>query len=96
MNEAQFNNLQETKKVQMVDNSQAPTKPTETPFSIEGFIPVLEALRRTKKHLTDHPTAAFIPTNFLDQIQFVDDGADQFVDIYINGHWYSFTGTLIV
>lgn len=95
MTEAELIDLQRAGKVQMVGNAQTP-QPAEDPFSMDGYLPVLETLRRAKKHLTAHPTASFIPTNFLDQFQIVDDGVNRFLDVYINGHWYSFTGTLIV
>lgn len=65
-------------------------------LTLEDYLVFLEQLRKFKRHLTAHPTATFKPKSILDQIQFVDTGTNQYVDFYINGHWYSAALTLIV
>jgi hypothetical protein len=94
MTEPQFNQAIQQGQVNFIP----PNPETEElkPFSKDEYQPIIEPLRRPRIHLTDHPTAKFIPRNSHEQIQLVDDGANQYVDIFINGHWYSFKGTLIV
>ncbi len=63
-----------------------PEEQTSTEINeLTRFMAVLEVLRRPKYHLTIAPT--FTPKNFLEQIQFYDDGADQRIYFYINTSW---------
>jgi len=56
---------------------------------LDGFMPLLKALRSIKKHTTSAPTLT--PQNFLDQIQFYDDEDTptpvRRVYFYLNGSW---------
>lgn len=58
---------------------------------ISEFLIVLSALRLIKKHLTTAPTST--PKNFLDQIQFYDDGTNRRVYFYVNKTWHFATLT---
>jgi len=58
-------------------------KPSET--SIEQYIPILNQLQSVQRYLLAHPT--FTPQTFQDQIQFVFDGSDYWIDTYFNGSW---------
>jgi hypothetical protein len=53
--------------------------------NLQDFIIVLTALRAMKRHITTAPD--FTPKNFLEQIQFYDDGAARRVYFYINNTW---------
>jgi hypothetical protein len=46
---------------------------------------LLNGLASVKKHLATAPT--FTPRNFLEQIQFYDDGTDRRLYVFINGTW---------
>lgn len=63
----------------------------ETPpmfeFRPEDYIQILNQLRVIKRHVTVAPTAT--PRNFMDQIQFFDDGVDFKLYLWINGTWRS-------
>jgi hypothetical protein len=75
---------------ELVEPSEDPT-PSSTPkkdlfeFKPEDYISILNALRNVKKHITVAPTAT--PKTFFDQIQFLDDGVDLQVWIWVNGTW---------
>jgi hypothetical protein len=72
-------------KLDVQPQQQVPfAQPSTTP-SIDEFIIVLSALRLTKKHLAAAPTST--PKNFLDQIQFYDDGTNRRVYFYVNKTW---------
>lgn len=49
------------------------------------YQPVIESIRRPRKHLTTAPT--FIPKTFIDQIQFYDDGTNRRIYYYVNKVW---------
>lgn len=53
--------------------------------SLEEFVIVLNALQKLTRPLSAAPT--FTPQNFLQQIQFVDDGVTKSVYVYINKTW---------
>lgn len=57
----------------------------------EGWIPIMEKIKRLKKHRTSAPT--HIPKNFFEQIEYVDDGTNRYVYFYINGSWRYMTLT---
>jgi hypothetical protein len=92
MTEAEFSQHQKDGNVEVIQPTQPPAEPSPPQVNDEYQL-FLETLRRPKTHLTEAPS--FLPKNFLEQIQFVDDGADQYLALYINGAWYSFPGTLI-
>ena len=54
-------------------------------FDLEEFIVFLEGLRMIKKHRTSPPTN--IPKNFLEQIEFMDDGVNRRLYLYVNKAW---------
>lgn len=63
-----------------------PQPPKELfPFKIEDYIAILNQIRTTKRHITVAPTAT--PKTFMDQIQFLDNGVDFQVWIWVNGTW---------
>ncbi|MEB3215394.1 MAG: hypothetical protein VKN72_03905 [Nostocales cyanobacterium 94392] len=57
---------------------------------LSRFIAVLEVLRKPKYHLTSAPT--FTPKTWLEQIQYVDDGATQSIYVWINNAWVQLGG----
>ena len=59
--------------------------PQQSSPSVDEFIIVLSALRMPKQHLTTAPTLT--PKNFLDQIQFYDDGNNRRLYLYVNNTW---------
>ncbi|HKQ06118.1 MAG TPA: hypothetical protein VJ464_13365 [Blastocatellia bacterium] len=68
----------------------SPVSTTDQPQDIgqpelNDFLPILYLLRAPRKHLTAAPT--FIPKNFLEQIQFFDDGTNRRLYLYINKTW---------
>lgn len=58
---------------------------------LETYLAVLEALQRPRRHLASAPT--FKPKNFIEQIQFSDNGTTRQVHFYINNNWRSVTVT---
>lgn len=52
---------------------------------ISDFLPVLFGMLFPRQHVTATPT--FIPKNFLEQIQLVDDGTNKKAAFYINKEW---------
>jgi hypothetical protein len=63
----------------------ASTPPPQAATSIDQFLPVLIALQSTQQYLSAAPT--FIPQTFQDQIQFVFDGTNSYLYLYINNTW---------
>ena len=62
-------------------NTQAQdTSLLNTPVDMTAYLPVLASLLSPRKFLAAAPT--FVPKNFLEQIQIVDDGTDFY--LYIN------------
>lgn len=72
-------------KVQLPPPTSSPASSPNTQPDISQFLIVLSALRRVRKHFTTAPTLT--PKNFLDQIQFYDDGTHQRAYFYINNTW---------
>jgi hypothetical protein len=78
---------------QAIDNGQVnfiePPKPEDSeelkPNTLDEYTPIIETLRRPRRHLTTAPT--FTPKSFIDQIQFYDDGTNRRVYLYVNGTW---------
>lgn len=71
--------------IKQPEQSELSEQPSQKqPEDYAKFIAILEVLRRPKYHLTEAPD--FAPKNFLEQIQFVDDG-DLKVYFYINNQW---------
>jgi len=56
-------------------------------YDIAQYVAFLSAMKFLKKPLEAIPT--FTPKNFYEQIQFIDDGTDQSICVYINGTWLS-------
>lgn len=90
MTEAEFNQQQNLGQVQVVTSqadNQAPNQPTSPKtevFDPTPFLLPLEQIRAPRKHLTNAP--AFVPQNFAEQIQLIDDGTKR-VAVYVNGQW---------
>lgn len=82
MTEDQFNQNVEDGKVIPVKAEQP--APQSTPRQFDENEPLLDSLRRPRRHLTSAPT--FTPKTFSEQIQFVDDDGLK-VYFYINGTW---------
>jgi hypothetical protein len=55
------------------------------PNMLDEYTPIIETLRRPRRHLTIAPT--FTPKSFIDQIQLYDDGTNRRVYLYVNGTW---------
>lgn len=86
MTEDQFNQAQKDGKVEFLKPVEVPApEENKRDYEQEPFIAVLEAMRRPKLYLTTAPT--FTPKNFLEQIQFYDDGVDRRIYFYLNGSW---------
>ena len=85
MNEQEFQQVVEKGQVQFIEPASA--EPTEQlrPNSADDYTPLVETLRRPRRHLTAEPN--FTPRNLMEQIQFYDDGADRRVYFYVNGTW---------
>jgi len=56
-------------------------------YSLENFLPILVNLITPRKPLTSAPT--FTPKTLVDSLQFVDDGANRWLYLYMNGAWRS-------
>ncbi len=54
-------------------------------YKFEDFLPALFPLLSPIRHVTTAPT--FTPKNYLDSLQFFDDGADRRIYLYFNGTW---------
>jgi hypothetical protein len=76
-------NVKEVKE-DKVSDFQLPTT-SEEAFSLEDFIPILVSLLTPRRHLTAVPT--FVPKNFVDSIQFYDDGVARRLYVYFNSTW---------
>jgi hypothetical protein len=66
---------------------QEPTPaPQEQSFDpLNPFLTILNLLNRPRNYLSAAPT--FVPQNFVDQFQFVDDGVDKWLYVYFNKVW---------
>jgi hypothetical protein len=72
------------------DTSTGGTAPDAAPVhaalpDLSEYIPILVPLQSVQKPLSAHPT--FVPQSFQEQIQFVFDGLNHWIDIYENGDW---------
>jgi hypothetical protein len=96
MKEEAFNQLQKEGKVKVLEKPQP--EPIGSlglqPFSTDEYQPLLEALRRVKRHRTSSSSPDFWPKNFLDSIQPFDNGSVRGFRMYINGNWWKFTGSI--
>lgn len=82
--------LEQIQKSGLAGFLQAQTNPQPTSAEkddLSPFVAALNLIRLPKRHLDAPPT--FTPQNFADQIQVVDDGADKFLYVWINGTWVS-------
>ena len=77
--------LPDGRTAQVVQPEQQNTPTGDQPSDTDTYIVFLEALRRMKQHRTTAPT--FTPKNFLEQIQFYDDGSARKLYLYINKTW---------
>lgn len=68
-----------------IKEDQAPVLQEQTLDLLTPFLAILNSLNRPRNYLSAAPT--FIPQNLVDQIQFVDDGADKWIYVYINKVW---------
>lgn len=66
-------------------STQDSPSPDQNKNDISQYITFLEAMKVTKRHLEFAPTLT--PKNFYDQIQFLDDGVDVRLYLWINGTW---------
>jgi len=88
MNESELKQALQSGKAKPLEPQikENPQPPQDTsPQAISEFSIVLSALRRVRKNLTSAPTLT--PKNFLDQIQFYDDGSSRRVYFYVNNTW---------
>lgn len=53
--------------------------------NILDFFSFLEYFRTAKRHLTTVPD--FVPRTFWEQIQFLDDGVNRRIYVWVNGTW---------
>jgi hypothetical protein len=74
-------------RVNIVEKPDQPDalEPKQTFNDMAKFIAVFNALRKPKLHLTAAPT--FTPKNFMEQIQFYDDGTNRRIYLFINNTW---------
>ena len=70
---------------QPVKEETAPAPQEQSFDPLNPFLTILNLLNRPRNYLSAAPT--FIPQNLVDQIQFVDDGADKWIYVYINKVW---------
>lgn len=77
--------LPDGRTAQVVEPQQQNTPAVENPANFDTYIVFLENLRRMKQHQTTAPT--FTPKNFLEQIQFYDNGTNRRLYLYINKVW---------
>jgi hypothetical protein len=87
MTEQEFNNAVNTGQVAPAELPQPPQPQNDQPdiSDIQGYVPVLEVLRRPKPILAAVPT--FTPKTFADSIQWVDDGTTKRPVFYITDQW---------
>lgn len=64
-----------------------PPSPPEhsSAYRFEDFLPLLVELLSPKQYLIAAPN--FVPRNFLEAIQLMDDGVNRRVYFYMNGSW---------
>lgn len=66
----------------------APAQTEDHPaYSFEDFLPILVNLITPRKPLTSPPT--FTPKTLVDSLQFVDDGSNRWLYLWMNGAWRS-------
>jgi hypothetical protein len=58
-------------------------------LSDTAFLPLLQSLLSPRRPLSAPPT--FTPKNFLEQIQYVEEGSDFSLYLYLDGYWRSQT-----
>jgi hypothetical protein len=65
------------------EKTSAPQDPVFDPLN--PFLAILNALNRPRQYLAAAPT--FVPQTLVDQFQFVDDGVDKWLYVYLNKVW---------
>jgi hypothetical protein len=95
MTEQEFNQAVAKGDANFIPPQPAPEPEPLKPFSEDDHQPIVETLRRPKRHLKAAPT--FTPKTFLDSIQFYDDEdpitPTRRVYFYINKGWRYITVT---
>ena len=86
MTEKEFEQLNKEGKIKEEKTFKEPDLSKETKPTIEDFENILELLRQIKRHRTTAPTN--IPRNFLEQIEFYDDGTNIRLYLYVNKGWH--------
>lgn len=96
MTEGAFKQLQKEGKVVVLEKPEAEKVATLglQPFSADEYQPILESLRRVKRHRTSSSSPDLWPKTFLDSIQPFDTGSVRGFRMYINGNWWKFTGSI--
>src|SRR5690242_9999875 len=84
MDEATFNQLQQSGQVDQVSTPQPTETQSASDDGLDDYVDALEGIRRLKGYRTSVPTAA--PKSFLGQIQFIDDGAKK-IAFWFNKAW---------
>jgi hypothetical protein len=85
MDEQTFEQALKVGQVHFIEPQKPEAKEELKPNTLDEYTPIIETLRRPRRHLTSAPT--FTPKSLLDQIQFFDDGTNRRVYIYVNGAW---------
>lgn len=83
MTDAELQKSIETTQPVKQESTPAPQEQSFDPLN--PFITILNLLNRPRNYLSAAPT--FVPQNFVDQFQFVDDGATKWLYIYVNKVW---------
>jgi hypothetical protein len=85
MDEHSFEQALQSGEVMFIEAQKPEDKDDLKPNALDEYTPIIETLRRPRRHLTTAPT--FTPKSFIDQIQFFDDGTNRRVYLYVNGTW---------
>lgn len=88
-----FNKKVQKGEVEMVEQKEPTIPPelvrilekTSKEDSLSDYIAIIETFRRVKQFRVVAPT--HVPKNFLDAIEFFDDGVDRRVYFYVNKVW---------
>ncbi len=89
MTPSELNEAFKEGKVERIDPPQetTPQEPQGSVNDMTAFLPLLQSLLSPRRPLTAPPT--FVPKNFLEQIQYVDDGGILYLYLYVDGNWRS-------
>jgi hypothetical protein len=83
MTESELEKAAQTATQVKEENRPVEQEPSFDPLA--PFLTILNLLTRPRNYLSAAPT--FVPQNMVDQIQFVDDGVDKWIYVYVNKTW---------